>query len=169
MTLASSPTSESRRLLVLDQLPLGGHQEHRHLEAFAVGIEDLEVELDVVHVEGDVLLGLPADDLAGLAFLHPVHRDLLDDHVTAAHGRDDLLGLDAGGGEQALDGLGHDAGVHDLALDDGVVHHGRERDLGEHRLARAVIDDDELDQPAADVQADRGPFPTEKSHRCLMR
>ena len=29
--------------------------------------------------------------------------------------------------------------------------------------------DDELDEAAADVQADRGPFATEECHRCLMR
>ena len=155
--------------MVLDQLPLGGHEEDGHLEAFAIRIEDLEVEFDVVHVEGDVLLGFPADLLAGLAFLHPVHRDLLDDHVAAADGRHDLLGLDPGGREQAPHGIGDDAGVHDLALDDGPVHHGRERHLREHRLARAVVNDDELDQPAANVQGDRGPFPTKKSHRCLTR
>src|SRR4026208_1847068 len=40
---------------------------------------------------------------AGLGLLHPVHGDLLDDHVTAADGGDDLLGLDAGGGQQPLD------------------------------------------------------------------
>jgi len=51
-----------------------------------IGIEDLEVELHVVHVEGTCLLGLPADDLAGLGLPHPVHGDLLDDHVPAADG-----------------------------------------------------------------------------------
>ena len=53
----------------------------------AVGIQDLEVELHVLHVERHVLLGLPADHLAGLRLLHAVHRDLLDDHVAAADGR----------------------------------------------------------------------------------
>ncbi len=121
--------------LVLDQLALGGHEEHGHLQAFAFGIEDLEIELHVVHVERHVLLGFPADDFAGLGFLHPIHRDLLDDHVAAADGGDDLLGLDAGRRHEALDGLGHDAGVHDFALDDRVVHHRGERDLGQHRPA----------------------------------
>ena len=93
---------------MLHQLALGGDQEHGHLEALALGIQDLEVELDVVHVERHVLLGLPADHLAGFGLLHPIHVDLLDDHVAAADGGHDLLGLDAGGGQQALDGLGDD-------------------------------------------------------------
>ena len=41
----------------------------RTRRAFGVGVEDLEVELHVVHVERHVLLGLPADPLAGLGFL----------------------------------------------------------------------------------------------------
>ena len=52
--------------LDLDQLTLGRDQQHRHLQTLAGRIQDLEIQLDVVHVEGDVLLGLPPDDLAGL-------------------------------------------------------------------------------------------------------
>ena len=90
MMLGCEADVGQQRQLVLHQLALGRHQQHRHLEAFALGIEDLEVELDVVHVERHVLLGLPADDLARLGFLHPVHGDLLDDHVAAADGGHDL-------------------------------------------------------------------------------
>ena len=153
-----------QRQLVLHQLALGGHQEHGHLEPFRLGIQDLEIELHVVHVERHVLLGLPADHLAGLGLFHPVHGDLLDDHVPAADGADDLLGLDAGGGHEPLDGLGHDGRVHDLALDDGVVHHRGERDLGQDRPARGVRDRDELDEAAADVEADRRRIAPEESH-----
>ena len=46
------------------------------------------------------------------------------------------LGLDAGGGHEALDRLGDDARVHDLALDDRVVHHRGERDLGQRPARR---------------------------------
>jgi hypothetical protein len=95
-----------QRDLVIHQLPLGGDQQHGHLEALALGIEDLEIELDVVHVERHVLLRFPADHLARLGLLHPIHADLLDDHVTTAHGGHDLLGLDAGGRHEVLDRLG---------------------------------------------------------------
>ena len=149
---------------MLDQLALGGHEEHGHLEPFGLGVEDLEIELHVVHVERNVLLGLPADDLAGLGLLHPVHRDLLDDHVAPADGGDDLFRLDARGGHESLDRFGHEGGVHDLALDDGIVHDGGERDLGEDRSARGMGDRDELDQAAADVEADRRRIAPEESH-----
>ena len=56
-----------QRHLVIHQLALGRDEEHGHLESLALGIQDLEIELDVVHVERHVLLGFPADDLAGLA------------------------------------------------------------------------------------------------------
>ena len=114
-----------QRHLVLDQLALGGHEQHGHLQPLAVGIEDLEIELHVFHVERDVLFGFPANHFAGLRFLHPVHLDLLDDHVAAADRGHDLLGLDPGGGEETLDGIRDDARVHDFAFDDRVVHDAR--------------------------------------------
>ena len=48
---------------LLHQLPLGGHQQHVHLQPLRLRVQDLEVELHALHVEGDVLLGLPADHL----------------------------------------------------------------------------------------------------------
>ena len=46
-------------LLGLNQLTLGGHEEHVHRALF-VGIQRLVIELDRLHVERHVLLGLPA-------------------------------------------------------------------------------------------------------------
>ena len=43
-----------------------------------------------------------------------------------------------------------------------------ERDLGEDRPARGVRDRDELDQAAADVQADRRRIAPEESHTCPL-
>src|SRR5256885_5788465 len=63
-----------------------------------------------------VLLGLPTDDLARLRLFHPVHRDLLDDHVATADRGDDVLRLETGGGKQPPHRLRHDPRVHDLAL-----------------------------------------------------
>ena len=95
---------------------------------------------------------------------HAVHGDLLHDHVAAAHGGHHRLGLDAGLGHETLDGLGHDAGVHDLALDDGVMADRRERHLGQDRTTGGVRDRDELDQAASDVQPDRRRLAPEESH-----
>jgi hypothetical protein len=156
------PDVRQQRQLVVHQLALGRHQKDGHLQPVALGVEDLEVELDVVHVERHVLLGLPADHLARLGFLHPVHCDLLDDHVAAADGGHDLLGLDAARGHEAADRVGDQALVHDLAFDDGVVDDFRRGDLREDRLAAPMRDLHELDQPAADVQGHGGLLPTEQ-------
>ena len=121
--------------LGLDQLALGGDEQHAHLHAVAIGIEDLEVQLHRLHVERHVLLRFPAHQLARLLLLHALDLDLLDDHVAAADGGDDLLRLDAGRGERALDRLGDDAGIHHFAFDDGVGEQRRDRDLDELRLA----------------------------------
>jgi hypothetical protein len=153
-----------QRDLVIHQLALGRDQEHRHLEPLAIRVQDLEVELDVVHVERDVLLRLPADDFACLGLLHAVHRDLLHDHIAAADGGHHRSGLDAGLGHEAPDGLGHDAGVHDLALDDRVVADRREGHLGQNRATGGVRYGDELDQAATDIQADSRRLAPEESH-----
>jgi len=74
------------------------------------------------------------------------------------------FGLDPRLRHKRLDGLGDDGGVHDLALDDRIVPDRRERHLGENGAIRGVRDRDELDQAAADVQADRRRLPPEESH-----
>ena len=107
--------------LRFDQLALGRHQQHLHLQAIGIGIEDLEVEFDTFRIEGDVLVGLPADHLAGLRLLHSVHGDLLDDDVAAADGNHHVAGLDLQSREQVPDSVSHQGGIHHFAFDDGVV------------------------------------------------
>src|SRR5690606_6832454 len=100
--------------------------------------------------------GFPGKDFPGLRLAHPVHQDLLDDHVAAAHGHHDVAGLDVGGGEEPADGVGHQPGIHHFALDDGVIGHGRHGNLFQHRVSGAVVDHHGLDVPAADVETHRG-------------
>ena len=76
------------------------------------------------------------------------------------------LRLHARGGERALDRFGDDAGIHDFALDDGVGEQRHDRGLDELRLLLGVIDDRDLDQSGADVEADRGFLATEQCHEC---
>ena len=142
----------------LDQLPLGRHQEDAHLQPLGLGVEDLEVQLDVRHVERHVLLRLPADDLPGVRLLHPVHLDLFHDHVPAPDRRDDGLLLHSGGGKQTPDRLGDDPRVHDLTLDDGVCCHLSRGHLDQLRLATRVVDDGHLDDARPDIEADGGFF-----------
>ena len=124
------------------------------MKAFGVRIEDLEVELHVGHIERHVLLGFPPNDLAGIGFFHPVHLDLLDDHIAAADRGDDRFALDAGGLEQTPNSLRNQAGVHDFALDDGVGGDFRCRDLSQLGFAPPMVDDHEFDDTGADIEAD---------------
>ncbi len=156
------PRFRQQAVAVLHQLPLGRHQEHVHLQPLGVGIEDLEVQLHVGHVKRHVLLGFPADHLAGVAFFHAVHLNLLDDHVAAAHCRDDFLLLDAGCGQETANRLRNDARVHDLALDNGVGRHLGGRDLHQLGLGARMVHHHQLDDAGADVEADRRLLSTQK-------
>ena len=83
---------------------------HRPLAAGGVArVENLVVEVDVLDVERDVLLGLPVDRLGQLRLGHHRQRDLLDDDGVARQRRGDVLRLDAAAVEQAADGVGDGA------------------------------------------------------------
>jgi hypothetical protein len=61
-------------------------------------------------------------------------------------------------------GLRDEHGIHDLALDNGIRHERARDDLHDLGLGLRVIDDDQLDQAAPDIEADRKLVPTEESH-----
>ena len=149
---------------ILHQLPLGRNQQDLHLWDLRRGIQDFEVEFDAVDVEGHVLLGLPADHLTGVGFLHPIHLDLLDDHVVATHRRDDLLALQACFCHEVPDRLGDHAGIHHLALHDRVRKEGAHQSQQDFGAIPGVVDLDELDVAAPDVEPHRTPATTEKAH-----
>ena len=90
-----------QRDLALHQLPFRRDEQHVHLQAVAVGIEHLEVELHSLDVEGDVLLRFPAHDFRRIRLLHAIDLNLLHNHVAATHGDNDAFLLDAC--EQSLD------------------------------------------------------------------
>ncbi len=151
--------------LGLDQLALGRHQEHAHLGVRAVRVENLEVEFHRFHIEGHVLLGLPAHQLAGLGLLHAFDLDLLDDHVAATDRSHHVLAGDAGLLQAGGDRIGHDPGVHNFAFDDGVRQKRRDRHPNQLGLRLAVIDHRDLDQAGSDVESDGCLLATEKRHR----
>ena len=106
--------------LRLDELSLCGDEEHAHLEPFGIGVEDLEVQLHRLHVEGHMLLRFPSHQLARLLLFDAFDLDFFDDDIATTDGGHDMLRLDSGRGQRRLDRFGDDAGVHDLALDNGV-------------------------------------------------
>jgi hypothetical protein len=155
--------------LVVDQLALGRHQQDLHLQTVLVGIQDLEVQLDALDVERHMLLGLPPNHLTGIGLLHPIHLDLLDDHVVPADAGDHVEPLHTHLLEEPSDRVRHEPVVHDLALDDGIGKqrsHGHPRHL---RLVAGVVHLDHLDEAGPDVQAGGSPSAPEESHANARR
>src|SRR6185369_13654049 len=116
--------------------------------------QDLRVDVHVLDVERDVLLGLPLDGVVELLLRHPRQRDLLDDDRVAADADRDLLRLHLPLGEEVLDGLDDRGGVHQ-----GSVHDRLWRQLGRREALQGVAalllaELHELHARGADVQAD---------------
>jgi hypothetical protein len=119
------------------------------------GIENDVVEIDVVDVEGDVLLGLPADRLGELLLRHHREQDLLHDDRVPGDGHGDVLSLDAGRRQEAGDGLDHERRIHDGAVDDRLG--GEALEAGADELVGPFLPLPELDQldgRGADVESD---------------
>ena len=150
--------------LALDQFALGSHEQDVHLDAVRVGIQDLEVEFHRLHVERHVLLGFPAHEFARLLLLHALDLDFLDDHVASTNCRHHGLGRHARSGQTAGNGFGHNAGIHDLPLDDGVGEERRDCHLDELGLRLGVINHGHLDQAGTDIETHCGLLATEKRH-----
>jgi hypothetical protein len=107
--------------VVGDLLLLGRDQQHVHRAAGGVArIDDLVIEVDVLDVEGDVLLGFPVDGFGELGLGHDRQRDLLDDDGIARERGGDVFRLDAPAVEEAADRVGDGRAIDDGAVDDAV-------------------------------------------------
>ena len=95
--------------VVGDLVLLDGDQQDVHRLA-AAGLEHDVVEVDVVDVEGDVLLGFPADRLGQLLGGHGRQGDLLDDDGVARQGGPEVGIPDVQGGNDAVDGVDDQGG-----------------------------------------------------------
>ena len=126
--------------------------------ALAVGraAEDLVVEVDVLDVEGDVLLGLPGDGLGQFGLGHGRQRDLLDDDGGARERGGDLRGLDAAALEEPPDGVGDGRAVDDGAVDDGVGRDGLGAEADDLVALARGLELDRLDGARPDVESDEG-------------
>jgi hypothetical protein len=82
-TCGRSFASPRKLGIALDLVFFRGDEQKVHLPGFGPFSQDLVVDLDVLDVEGDVLLGLPLDLLGELGGRHHRDRDLADDHALA--------------------------------------------------------------------------------------
>jgi hypothetical protein len=110
---------------------IGGNEKQPHhvLAVFGhVVVEDLEVELGVLHRHRDVLADLVAKRGAQFLFFEEGNVDLADHHTLVGDADHDVLGLELRAPEELSDRLRHGAGIHDLT---GLHRADRERDLNE--------------------------------------
>jgi hypothetical protein len=154
--------------VVADLVFLRGDQQHFHaaLILTGAGLEDFVIEVDVLDVERDVLLGLPVDRLREFSLGHRRQGDLLDDHRIARQRCRDVFGLEPLVAEQAADRIRHGAAIDDGAVDDAV---GGDR-LDAHRrdaisLARG-FQFDRLDRARTDVETNQA-FSSAEQHVTL--
>ena len=132
--------------LGLDEVALGGDEEHAHLvAAVAVLVQNLEIELHRVDVRY-VLLRFPPHQLARLLLLDALGLDPLDDDVAAAYRGNDRLGI----GVNRLDGAANDIRdqmrIHHFAFHDCIVGKRSDRNLDQFWSRLRVIDDGDLHQ-----------------------
>ena len=132
--------------MLVDDLTFRGDQQDLHLPVARVLVEDLEIEADVLELEGDVIRRLHLQKEPNLLVLHLVHQQPLDDDRAAGDGAHAVGLVDPGLEEGLLDALEEQVPVHDLAFNDRL---GRQLDnsvFGETRLPLRVIDLDNLDK-----------------------
>jgi hypothetical protein len=151
--------------VVVDQVGFRRHQEDVHLGGVVLQRTDhLEVDLDVLDVEGDVLLHLPLDRLLELLGGRRGQLHLLDDHGVPGEGDGDLLLVDLQLPQGGLDPLDDGAVVHDRPVDDRVGRKGEDPELPETVLGAHRLDVGHLDGTRPDVQPD-DLFAAEQPHR----
>src|ERR1700730_16952282 len=145
------------RGVVVDHVLLGGYQEHVHLPRAAVAVgrrQDLDVDVHVLHVEGDVLLRLPLDALLQLLLGHAGHRDLLDDHAVAGHADGHVAVLQLVLIEDLLDRLDDRAGVHQRSVHDRLRRKRGHPECLEDVAALGLLELDQLHGGGADVETE---------------
>ena len=112
--------------VIVHHLFLGSHQKHAHLAGVVLDLpEELEIQVHIADVEGDVLLGLEMDGFLQLFLRHRLDVDFLDDDRVPADGQGHVGCLDVGGLEQLADDL-----RHRFRVADGAVLDGARRDIG---------------------------------------
>src|SRR5690606_7595267 len=117
--------------------------------------EDDVVETDVIDVERDVLLGLPPDLLREILRGHRRHLDLLDDDGVTGQRGGETRGLDPGRGDQPVQGIDHERGVHDRAVDDRLRRQGLDPQALEPILALLLVELGQFERRTAEIESNQ--------------
>ena len=135
----------------VDVLLLGRHEQHVHLAALGPLAQHLVVDLDVLDVVGDLLLGLPVDLLVELGVGHHRERHLLDDDGVPGDRQRHLAALDLVLVEELVEPLDDGRGVLHVAVDDRLRRQRVVAELHQGLLAPDVLELAELDGARPDV------------------
>ena len=127
-------------------------------------VENLIIEVDVLDVERDVLLGLPVDRLGQLGVGHDRQADFLDDDGVARERGRDVLALERVTGEEPADRVADRPGVDDGAIDDAVGRNGLAAERRDPVGLTGRLQLDCFDRTRPDVEADDGFCFTETKH-----
>ena len=107
--------------MLVHPLPLGGDEHHIHAVGLVVVVEDREVQIDVVDVEGNVVLGLVRERFAQRVGVLARQVHAAHDHGVAGNGGGDEVALDLVLVQELADRLTHGPLVDDRTVDDGLL------------------------------------------------
>ncbi len=150
---------------LVDAIALGRDEHDVHFAAFLVLIENSEIEVHVVDVERDVLLGLPHDRFAQLVLGHAWHGDAAHDDGVSGNRRGDAGALDLVVVEEIADDLGDVTGAHNCTLDDRFARQLGDPEMRQLKwgIATLRLHRHQLHGVRANVQPD-DPFVPPKLH-----
>ena len=110
-----------QRLILADQFLPRRDKQDLHLARVVPGIiEKLHIDVHIVDVERDVLLGLPLDRLLELFHRHEREVDPLDDDRVPRNRNHGFLGLHPRLVHKSSDCINDGPRVHHSAIDDGL-------------------------------------------------
>jgi hypothetical protein len=142
--------------VVVYEVALHSDEEDVHLgRVFLQRADHLEIDPDVLDVEGDVLLHLPLDRLLQLFRGGRGENYFLDDHGMAGKRGGDLLLLHLELAEGGLDPFDYRDVVHDRPVHDRVRGKREDPELPYPELHAHSLDMGELDGARPDIQPDQ--------------
>src|SRR5262249_35959124 len=129
------------------------HQQHVHLRASTVRIQDFKIQVHVGDVERNVLRGFRSDAFRQLRFAHGLDLDRLHDDRMPAHGRGYVFGLNAVLAEDFADGAGNAYRVYNHGVHHDVTRQRFHTQVRDHNVALGTLQLNRLDAAGADVQS----------------
>jgi hypothetical protein len=137
----------------------GSSQQHLHLAAFvrvcSGCVQDLKVGIDIVHVEGNMLLGFVGHGIGHFFLGHPHHLNLLDDHGMAGKGQRHVPVGDFLQRDEAPQQVLRGGNITNDPVDNRVGRDRQQRQVEELVSAPGEGEPHQLDRMRTDIDADQ--------------